>query len=351
MHRIQRCFLIACTVLSISAFAQEGQPIETDSLDLAAQEPGTRQHYWLRVGSDPADRPVTIPVIVVKGAAQGPVLGLTAALHGNELNGIPVIQRTLEALDPARLRGAVVAVPITNPMGVLTESREYLDGADLNRIFPGNPGGNRSQQLAASLAAGILPHIRYHVDLHTASFGRVNSVYARADLGNDTLARMARSLGADIVLHSEEASAGASRGGTLRGAAAARGIASITLELGDPQVYQEAKIQRGVWGVTNLMKTLGMLQDPPAEPVQHYECARSYWLYTERGGLLEVFPEPGQRVAAGERIALLRNAFGSVIAEYHAPEAGVVIGKSTNPAGINGSRILHLGILARTGER
>jgi len=284
--------------------------------------------------------------MVARGRQPGPVLGITAAVHGNELNGIPLIQELFAGMDPDRLRGSVVAVPGMNPLGMLNDTRLFLDDEDLNRVFPGRPDGNRSQQMAHELGGKLLPLFDFHLDLHTASFGRINSLYARADLEHDTLALMARSLGPDILLHSKGgATAGSRADGTLRAMAAGLGVNSITLEMGNPQVFDREMIARGIRGVRNLMTAIGQLEGPVEMPGQALECERSYWVYTDAGGLLEVLPGLGEVVQKGELIGLLKDPFGAVVARYQAPEDGVVIGLSTNPSTISGGRIVHLGIL------
>lgn len=321
-------------------------------IPLAGQLPGTVGKYWLQVGSDMLGRPVVVPVLLAKGSLPGPALGITAAIHGNELNGIPLIQELFASLDPAELHGSVVAIPGMNPLGMLNDARLFLDEEDLNRVFPGKPDGNQSQQMAYALGSKLLPGLGYHLDLHTASFGRINSLYARADLEGEPLARMARSLGADIILHSKgEASAGARSDGTLRAMAASLGVYSLTLEMGNPQVYDREMIARGLQGTKNLMTTLGLLEGAPEKLNEALECERSYWLYTDAGGLLEVLPGLGQMLHKGDPIGVLKDPFGDVLARYVAPEDGIVIGLSTNPAAISGSRILHLGIVRKAGQQ
>jgi predicted deacylase len=125
------------------------------------------------------------------------------------------------------------------------------------------------------------------------------------------------------------------------------GIPAITLEIGDPQKFQPTYVRSSRIGLRTVLAAAGMLpRRTVSEGPEPVLCERSSWMYTDRGGLLEVLPRPTERVSRGERVAVLRNAFGDVIREYDAPEDGVVIGKSVNPVGQTGARILHLGRVA-----
>jgi predicted deacylase len=232
-------------------------------------------------------------------------------------------------------------VPVVNVPGYHRNQRLFNDGADLNRTFPGKEGGTNSQVFAWRFLDRIVRHFHYLIDLHTASFGRVNSLYVRADLRHEPSRDMANALRPQILLHNR------GQEGTLRDAAMDLGIPSVTVEVGNPQRIQDDLVWWSVAGIRRIMDQLGMLpetilRNPPWEPVI---CGRSYWLYTDRGGILEVFPPLVAHVIAGERIAHVRDVFGSVIRDYFSPESGVVIGHSTNPVNQTGSRILHLGIV------
>ncbi|NJK32169.1 MAG: succinylglutamate desuccinylase/aspartoacylase family protein [Deltaproteobacteria bacterium] len=282
---------------------------------------------------------ITVPVIVARGVAPGPVMGLTAAIHGNELNGMKVIQKLLADLDPSKLAGTVIAVPVVNVPGYLMNTRQFNDGADLNRVMPGKLGGTMSQVYAHRFMNRVVEHLDYLIDLHTASFGRINTLYVRADMTHPETSWMARAQQPQILLHNTGTD------GTLRGAAMDRGVHAITVEVGNPNRFQETLISQGVLGVSNVLTRLGMINAPEYRSAHHPAlCIRSYWLYTELGGVLEVFPDLGQRVRAGEVIARVSDIFGDTQAEYVAPEDGIVIGKSTHPVNQTGSRILHLGV-------
>lgn len=308
-------------------------------LELDKVPMGSISRFWLRVVRDGMGVPIHIPIIVAKGSLPGKVVGITAAVHGNELNGIPVIQRLFKEVDTASLRGIIVGVPVINVPSLLRKKRRFIDGNDLNHIMPGKEGGTVSQVYASRIMDRIIRHFDYLIDLHTASNGRVNSYYIRADMEDDTVHKMALLQNAQIIVHNPPSD------GTLRGAADELGIPAITLEVGNPNLFQKGLIRDGLTGIHNFLGYFGFQEtelEPPNE--ETIICESSYWIYTETGGLLTVYPQVTQRVSKGEVIASIRNVFGDVIQEYQAPEDGIVIGKSVSPVSQTGARILHLGL-------
>lgn len=310
-----------------------------DELDVERIEPGTTQRLRVVLGMDVHGVPMAVPVIVRRAAKPGPVVGITAAIHGNEINGIRVLHRLLEACPSERLLcGTLVGVLVINTSGFLTNSREFHDGADLNRTMPGKIDGTGAQQYAYHFLQKVARSFQYHIDLHTASFGRVNSLYARVNLKDPTTSKLARLMRPEIIVHSPGGDS------TLRGAVAALGIPSVTLEVGDPQALQYVLIRQSRLGIQEVLEHLQMIPDLE-DPEQRVpvECSHSYWMYTDSGGILDVYPELGEQFGAGELVARLTNVWGDEIRTYTAPEAGIVVGKSTNPVSRPGARILHLG--------
>ncbi len=300
---------------------------------------GMLERFWVHVVSSGMSQPILVPVMVAKGVQQGPILGITAAVHGNELNGLPVIQKIFQMIDVNQLKGTLVGVPVVNIPGYLINQRYFNDGQDLNRLMPGNKEGNISEIYGFRIIKKIVRHFEYLIDLHTASFGRVNSYYIRADMNDPVTARMAELCNAEIIVNNTGGD------GTLRSAASDLNIYAITVEAGDPHKFQKGMIRSAITGIMNILSKLEMVELPivlPDEPA--ILCQKSYWKYTKVGGVLEVFPQVTDRVNEGQRIAIVRNIFGDIIAEYHAPENGIIVGKSINPINQTGSRIIHLGI-------
>lgn len=321
-----------------STINSEYQVIRKFNLEDTA--PGTIQYYWLAIISDGFANPICIPVMVARGLTDGPVLGLTAAVHGNELNGISVVQRLFNEVDPSELRGTIVGVPVVNVPSFMDKKRRFNDGVDLNHIMPGKADGNVSQVYAHRFIERLVKHFDYLLDLHTASFGRINSYYIRADMDDPIVQKLAILQNADIIVHNPPSD------GTLRGAADEMKIPAITMEVGNPNTFQRRLIRSGVTGIHNVLCHLNMVDDeielPEKEAVL---CQSSFWMYTDSGGLLTVHVELREIVSKGQVVASLRNIFGDKIQEYTAPCDGIVIGKSISPVNQSGGRILHLGRL------
>ncbi|KAJ2574258.1 hypothetical protein GGH19_003961 [Coemansia sp. RSA 1807] len=309
-------------------------------LDLAGFPAGQVSRVWVALAEDALGLPIRVPVIVARGATAGPVVGITAALHGDELNGIPVIHQLIGDVDLSTLHGTLVAVPVVNVPGFHLSQRGYADGADLNRVMPGKADGSSPEVYAYNLIHRITRHFEYHLDLHTASRGRVNSLYVRADLTDPRTARMARLQNPQIIVHN------AGPGGSLRGASMQRGIAAICVEIGDPSRFQKYYSKNALLGITNILSQLRMVPDEQCVPkFTPVICSHSFWIYTRSGGILTVHPELATWVRAGEVIASVHSVFGDLVEEYFAPQDGVIVGKNIDPVCRSGNRILHLGIV------
>lgn len=314
-----------------------------EELDLESLEAEKVHKLRVNMVTDPMGDYMQVPVIVAKGASPGPVVGITAAIHGDELNGTLLIHNLIPKLDLHTMAGTVVAVPIMNVHGFKAQSRDYWDGSDLNRVMPGKEDGTAGQIYAYNLIQKLVNRFNYLIDLHTASIGRVNSLYVRADLNDECASKMAYLQRPQIIVNTTQPA------GTLRREAQhLLRIPSITIEIGNPLTFQRVLIRKcllGIFRVLDYLKVHALTngENEPEEPPPIL-CRESYWIRAEQGGLLQVFPALAEFVEKGERIALLTNAFGDLIHEYHAEEKGVVIGMDINPVCLPGSRILHLGL-------
>lgn len=281
------------------------------------------------------------PVLVVNGAKTGPTLCLTAAIHGDELNGIEIVRRVLYGLNPKELTGAVIGVPIVNLQGFRRNSRYLADRRDLNRYFPGNPDGSSGARIAHSFFNSVIRHCDVLVDLHTGSFDRINLPQIRADLRDPGSARLTHNFGATVVLHS----AGAD--GTLRQAAADYGIPAVTLEAGGPMRLEEESVSHGVAAIRTLLNSMGMIKKfsfwGKPEPVYY----QSSWIRVNHGGILFSSVDLGQKIKAGDVLGTVTDPITNIRHQVVSPHEGRVIGMALNQVMLPGFAAYHIGIAAK----
>jgi len=284
--------------------------------------------------------PVSTPVLVVNGASPGPTLCLTAAVHGDELNGIEIVRRVMHEIAPSKLSGALIGVPIVNVQGFRRGSRYLPDRRDLNRYFPGNPNGSAAARIAYSLFNDVIAHCDALVDLHTGSFERSNLPQIRADLRNPDVVTLTQGFGSMVVLHSKPTV------GTLRHAATLAEIPAVTVEAGGPSQLELAEVKHGVKGIETLLSTLGMVRkkrfwgDP--EPVYY----RSSWVRADNGGILLADVSLGSTVRKGDLLGTITDPMSNQRSELFSPYAGRIIGLARNQVVMPGFAAFHVGMQA-----
>ena len=311
------------------------------AVDVGAFEPGKRTDLSVRIFEDATCQPKLLPVIVARGREPGPVVGVTAAVHGNELNGIRIIHSLVEGLDLGALRGSLLCAPIVNVPAFNLGQRNFPDGLDLNHVFNGKARGKPAEQYARAFLRTFLPHCDYLIDIHTASTGRINTMYVRADMERPEVRQLAEAMNPEIILHVRGGD------GTLRHAARVRGVPAITVEAGNSGLFQGRMVFEGEAGILNVLATLGLLEAEVALDRQPVLCRASGWLRTTTGGLLRTRFKLAERVARRQLLAETVDPFGKTTLQYHAPHDGVVIGMAVNPVVVPGARFCHLGRLTQ----
>lgn len=279
------------------------------------------------------------PVLVVHGAKPGPRVCLTAAIHGDELNGIEVVRHVLYSIDPAELSGTVIGVPIVNLQGFRRSSRYLPDRRDLNRYFPGNPKGSSAARIANSFFSSVVQSCDMLIDLHTGSFHRTNLPQIRANLRDPAVEALTRKMGSIVVVHS------AGRPGCLRRAASEAGVPAVTIEAGQPLELQKQAVTHGIKSVETLLDTLGMLDRRPfwelkAEPVFY----QSKWVRATAGGILFSDVSLGDRVKAGALLGVITDPITNSRQDILAPVAGRIIGMALNQVMYPGFAAYHIGL-------
>lgn len=284
--------------------------------------------------------PMTMPVHVVRGRHDGPVLFLSAAIHGDELNGVEIIRRILKLPALARMRGSLIAVPMVNVYGVIQHSRYLPDRRDLNRSFPGSDHGSLAARVADLFMTEIVARSTHGIDIHTGALHRANLPQIRANLDDEETARLARAFAVPVLLNSNL------RDGSLREAAAECGIPMLLYEAGEALRFDEMSIRVGVRGVINVMRALGMFpraksrrKRPAPEP---FVARSSSWVRAPASGILRTVTPLGGRIKKGDVLGIIADPFGEKEVMVTAPNGGIVIGRSNIPLVLEGEALFHI---------
>jgi len=300
--------------------------------------PGTMKTLkWFSVQS-PGGVDVGTPVIVINGASPGPVLALTAALHGDELNGIEMIRQVVHNIDPAKLKGVVVGIPIVNLEGFWRKERYIGDRRDLNRYFPGNPDGSYPSRVAHALFSDIINHCDMVIDLHTGSYYRENLPQLRADLSVDQVADIAKGFGALTALQSKAPS------GSLRGAATAAGIPAVVMEIGGPLSLEPEMVDAGVKSIRTFLQVMGMMDKFKFLPTPQPVFYGSEWVRAESGGILMNKVKLGASVKEGEILAEVIDPISNEVDKVLSPINGTILGRAQNQFVSPGFALFRVGV-------
>jgi uncharacterized protein len=323
---------------AIAFAAEPATTTATPPIDIAGEmvPAGERRSLEIPVARLASGAWVKLPLVVVHGAKPGKWLWLSAAIHGDELNGVETIRRVLAGLDARALRGVVVAVPVVNVFGFLEQSRYLPDRRDLNRSFPGSPRGSMASQLAHLFMREVVARCEYGIDLHTGSAGRKNLPQIRADLSDPEARRCALAFGAPVALHARL------RDGSLREAAVRRGIHTLLYEAGEALRFDRRSIEIGVAGIRRVMAMLEMVDDRQPAGDAPLELPSSRWIRAAQSGLLWLDVELGDRVQRGQVVGTISDVVGATRLKVRAHAAGIVIGLTTNPLVNRGDAILHV---------
>ncbi|TWT37585.1 aspartoacylase [Posidoniimonas corsicana] len=300
--------------------------------------PGATERVELKVSRLPTGTQLTVPLQVVNGAKPGPVMWVSAAVHGDELNGVEIVRRVLERIKARSLAGALIAAPLVNVFGFIDQSRYLPDRRDLNRSFPGSANGSLASRLAHKFLDEVVSNCHFGIDLHTGSNFRTNLPQIRANLSDAQTRACAEAFGAPVVMHAQ------TRDGSLRHAATKRGIPVLVYEAGEPMRFDEDAISRGVNGVLRVMAHLGMRsRKAPLKPYAGQFIRESVWARAKQGGILRLSVQLGQRVSRKEPLGVIADAFGAEERVVTSPIAGMVIGHTTSPLVHQGDAIIHVG--------
>ena len=281
---------------------------------------------------------IAITVQAMRGKESGPTLFISAAIHGDEINGVEIIRRLLQHKSLKNLRGTLLAIPIVNVHGFINHTRYLPDGRDLNRSFPGSAKGSLTGRVAHTFVKEIVSKCTHGIDLHTGSRHRSNFPQIRADLDDPQAHAMTEAFGVPLAIHAKI------RDGSLRACAGDAGIPVILYEAGEALRFEEVYIRAGVKGIINVMRSIGMLPKSRSKKLRPLPVIsdQTSWVRAPESGILRVFVPLGGKVAKGQTIAMVADPLGAAETAIVAPNDGMVIGRTNLPLVYEGDATFHI---------
>lgn len=302
---------------------------------------GEKKRLDWSAGQSFAGGSIDSPVLVINGVHPGPTLCLTAAVHGDELNGVEIVLRLINSIQAKELKGTLIGVPIVNILGLTRGSRYLPDRRDLNRYFPGTTDGSAASRIAYLFFDNVIKHCDFLVDFHTGSGKRTNLPQLRADLNNQDVYQFTQHFGATAVLHHS------GNLGMLRRAANDAGIPAVTFELGEPGTLQTKHVDYGIVAIETLMEKLNMLKRFRLWSKPQPRFYSSTWVRTNHGGVLISKIKLGDTVSKGDKLGWVSNPISNEQTEIHASIDGRILGMALNQFVLPGFAAYHIGVQAK----
>ncbi|MCA8986248.1 MAG: succinylglutamate desuccinylase/aspartoacylase family protein [Planctomycetaceae bacterium] len=325
-----------------SSYSESDRPrISPHIWGIVELQPGERIEVSLDVTESYSSLNIPIPVVVERGEHDGPTLFITAAIHGDEINGTGAIRSLIADHNWKLKRGTLILVPVVNILGFDRHTRYLPDRRDLNRCFPGNPEGSLAARMARIIYDEIVRRSDYGIDLHTAAIRRTNFPCIRAEMNNPRTARLAELFGSQIILNQEGPA------GSFRREASAGGCSTILLEAGEVWKVEPAIVEFAVRGILSVLAGLDMIEGEVQKPHSRVTINQSRWMRASRGGFLRFHCSPGEFVREGDPLATNTSITGVENNVITAPFDAVILGMTTLPCIAPGDPICHLGRLEK----
>lgn len=312
-------------------------------------KPGEKVTIDLPIGSFSNHMPAVLPIRVIHGRKPGPVVFISAAVHGDEVIGVEIIRRLLKTSAIWRLKGTLICVPVVNTFGFVGGQRYLPDRRDLNRSFPGAANGSLAGQLARLFTSEIVMRSDFGIDIHSAALHRVNLPQIRFSSTNPETIEIAKVFGAPIYMEAPL------RDGSLRMAAKDHGIDVLLYEAGEALRFDEFAIRVGLKGILNVLKHKsmigGLLVNSAKRPPVLVQGSR--WVRSPVGGVFRALKTIGDKVRQDDVLGYVSDPFGDHDEPVLAGEDGIVIGRTNHPVVNPGDALFHVGHVPelKTAER
>lgn len=301
---------------------------------------GETEHFRFEITETYLGDPVEIPVSIINGEENGKTVFLSAAVHGDELNGIEVVRSVAKDWDSSKVRGTLVCLPVINVPGFLNQERYLpIQDRDLNRSFPGNSSGTSASRIADKIWKNFISKCDIGLDFHTSTRGRTNMFHVRANLEDPDVKRLARSFGSNLILNNEGTE------GTIRGESTRSGIPTITAEMGQAHRFERNQIEKALEGVRSVFAEYDIHKEETVNWPGWTETIDGWdektWIRADSGGLVDFRCNIGDLVEEGDDICEITNPFETDRTVVKAPFTGLAVGLLKNPVVYPGNPICH----------
>ncbi|MDT0604642.1 MULTISPECIES: succinylglutamate desuccinylase/aspartoacylase family protein [Thalassotalea] len=309
--------------------------------------PGEQKKIKLPVAKLYTDADVSLPVHIIRAKKPGPTIFVSAAVHGDELNGIEIIRRLINQNKFKIIKGTVIAVPMVNVYGVVNQSRYMPDRRDLNRCFPGSAKGSLAGRVAHIFLNEIVKHCDYGIDLHTGAIHRSNLPQIRANMLDAETKELAEVFAVPVVLNSNLVD------GSLRESAIKNETKILLYEAGEALRFDEFSIRAGMKGILNVLQHLGMKRKSSAtkrKKIVPFIANGSQWVRANASGIVHNVVELGDQITQGQVLAEIGSPYGEVLDCVIATRSGILIGKQNIPLVQEGEAMFHVAYFSEDDE-
>jgi predicted deacylase len=280
-----------------------------------------------------------IPIIVERSKLAGPTVLFTACLHGDEINGTEIVRQLIVQKINKPKRGTVICIPIINIFGFINKTREFPDGRDLNRVFPGSKTGSLASRFAYYILKDIIPHVDYAIDFHAGGASRFNAPQIRIVPDNKELKKLSDVFNAPFTLYSKNIS------GTFRNSCDKLGVKMLLFEGGKSLDINDAVTKEAIEGTKRFLTHLDML-NPRKKAISNENktiyIEKSNWVRAKHSGMFHGLTTIGSFVKKGDLLATISDPYGKVEHKVKAPHAGFIINVNDAPIIYQGDAIFHV---------
>jgi predicted deacylase len=284
---------------------------------------------------------IEVPIIIERARKDGPTLLLLAGIHGNEVNGVEIVRQLITKKYTKPQFGTIICIPVVNVFGFLNQTREFPDGRDLNRVFPGSKKGSLAARYANKIMLEIVPHVDYCMDFHTGGSSRFNFSQVRIDANDEVCFSLAKEFGTKFILDSKL------RDKSFRAAVSEFGKKVILFEGGKSLDLDKAVTKSGIRGALRVINKLGLRdfsQEIANMPKVNEQILveNSTWIRANHSGMYRRVVSIGEKVNKGDIIGSITDPYGDFEKNVKATHTGYIICSNHAPIVNQGDALVHI---------